>query len=417
MVERWLGDRLEDHLSTFRVVVLGGARQAGKTTLVQSRARMRSWQSVTLDDPATLAAARTDPVGFVDALQRPAVIDEVQRAGPELLLTVKQIVDADRTRGQFLLTGSSQQLARDEISETLAGRAGRLTLWTLSQGELRRQRETFVDDLLAAGSTWEPPSPEHVARDEVLEAICTGGYPEVCTEAFTPRQRADWFASYLHDVISREAIEPQRLIRSESDLRQVLALAAARTAQPVVARTIASETGLDARTVRSHVDLLEALHLLTRIPAWSTNAVARATRSAKVVVTDAGLAAHLLGVGRADLARPDPDRSIGQLVETFVIGEIARQASWSERQVDLTHLRDRNGLEVDLIVRDRGRDLVHPVEVKATSTPRPADARHLVTLRDRLGKQFGIGVVLHLGTQRLRLSDRIWAVPVAALWS
>jgi uncharacterized protein len=170
-----------------------------------------------------------DPIGFVDALPRPSAVDEFQRAGRGFLLAVKQAADRDRTRGQLLLTGSTNYLADRGLSETLAGRAGRLQLWPLSMGERLGVRETFVDRLFEP-SAW-PGSAEAVPRAELVKVLLEGGYPEVVTEGLVGRQRRDWFEAYVHDVVSREALRPIAEVRLEAELRKLLRLLAARTGQ------------------------------------------------------------------------------------------------------------------------------------------------------------------------------------------
>lgn len=411
---RNVATKVRELLTSFRIVMLGGARQTGKTTLVRDLLGLphRAWYS--FDDPAVLARALDDPVGFVDALPRPAVVDEFQRAGRGFLLAIKQAVDRDRTRGQLLLTGSTNYLADRSLTETLAGRAGRLTLWPLSMGERLGLRETFVDRLFDP-DRW-PGGAQVVSRDQLVSLILEGGYPEVVTEGLTARVRRTWFGSYTDDVVSREALRPLAEVRLELELRRLLRLLAARTAQELTISDLAGDAGLGRETMSNYVALLQALHLVTLLPPWSTNVTSRAKHRPKVVLLDTGLAADLCGAGEREFAPDRGGQFAGALFETFVIDEVLKQATWSERSVDLWHFRDRNGAEVDLIVEDRRSGEVAGVEVKLSSTPTARHAQHLVTLRDRLGARFRTGLVVHAGAQLLPLGDRIWAVPVSALW-
>lgn len=186
-LRRNLTPTVADLLAAFRVVMLGGARQTGKTTLVTDLLQLPPGAQRTLDDAATLRSAVDDPVGFVQALPRPAVVDEFQRAGPDFLLAVKQQVDRDRSRGQMLLTGSANYLADRSVSETLAGRAGRVVLWPLSGGERRGVHETFVDRLLDPAG-W-PPAAEPTDRTEIGALLLEGGFPEIVLEGLTGRRR------------------------------------------------------------------------------------------------------------------------------------------------------------------------------------------------------------------------------------
>ncbi len=371
---------------------------------------------LSLDDPATLRLAASDPVGLLDSLPHPTVIDEFQRAGPDLLLAVKRAVDRDRRRGQFVLTGSASYLAGHTVTETLAGRAGRLVLWPLSAGERRGHGGSFLDDVNQAD--WEPPRAMTAPFDRasLVEELLVGGYPEVVTDNFADRARTRWFDSYVHDVISREALRPVADVRQEPDLRRVMRLLAVRSSGEVVAADLARDANLDRGTATRYVALLEALYLIVSIPAFATSATTRAKRSPKIVVADSGLAAHLTGAGRATLGPAGDAALAGGLFKTFVVTELARQATWSESPVDLLHFRDRNGAEVDLILEDRRSGHIVGVAVKLTATPKPAHARHLAMLRDRLPDRFVRGLVVHTGPRALALGERLWAVPVAQLW-
>lgn len=396
-------------------MVLGGARQTGKSTLVEDLLGLPRSARFTLDDPGVRELATADPLGFLEGLPRPSAIDEFQRAGPGLLLAVKHAADRDRTRGQLLLTGSADYLAGRGVTETLAGRAGRTVLWPLSAGERRGRRETFVDRLFDT-TAWPPPDDSVLARAELVDWMIEGGYPEVVTEHLSARQRRRWFDSYVGDVVSREALRPLADVRAEVVMRRVLRMLAARTAQELVVTDLARDAELDRSTATSYLALLEALFLVVQIPAFATSATTRAKRRPKVLVTDPGLAAHLTNAGPATFGPTGDARLAGSLFETAVLTEIAKQATWSDHLVDLSHFRDRNGPEVDLVVEDRLTGIVAGVEVKLSASPAVRDARHLALLRDRLGARFTVGVVVHAGARSLPLGDRLWAVPVSALW-
>lgn len=406
--------RVTELLGSFRVVLLGGARQVGKTTLVRELLRVPQPAWFSFDDQSVLERAVEDPIGFVGALPQPAVVDEFQRAGSGFLLAVKQAADRNRARGQLLLTGSTNYLADRGLSETLAGRAGRLLLWPLSMGERLGVRETFVDRLFD-DTAW-PVSVAGLPRDELVRVLLQGGYPEVVTEGFTVRQRRNWFEAYVYDVVSREALRPLAEVRLEGELRKLLRLIAARNGQELVVAAVAGDAEIGRDTAANYVTLLEALNLVTLLPAWSTNTTTRAKRRPKVVLVDSGLAADLCGLGERAFAPTSDGVAAGALFEGFVITEVLKQSTWSERTVDLSYFRDRNGAEIDLIVEDRRTGEVAAIEIKLTSTPTVKHAKHVLGMRDRLGDRFTVGLVIHAGTQTLPLGERVWAVPVSALW-
>jgi uncharacterized protein len=416
LIQRNLAFRVHDLLRSFRAVVLGGPRQAGKTTLTRNLLELPAGARFSFDDEATLRRALDDPVGFVDALPQPAAVDEFQRAGRGFLLAVKQQLDLHRERGQLLLTGSANYLADRSTSETLAGRAGRIELWPLSTGERFGIVERFVDHLFDRDA-WPPPASEPtLPRAELVQWLLAGGYPEIVTEELGGRRRRDWFEAYVRDVVSREALRPLADVRMETELRRVLRLLCARSGQELVVTDLANDAQLNRDTVANYIALLEALFLVHQVPAWATNATTRAKRRPKIVVCDTGLAADVIGVGEAQFGPTADGRIAGALFETFVITEIAKQTGWADRSIDLAHYRDRHGTEIDLIVEDRRTGQVAALEIKLTSTPLERHARHLAALRDRVGDQFTVGIVMHAGPQTLPLGTNLWAVPVSTLW-
>lgn len=415
LVPRTSASTAVELLEGFRLVILGGARQTGKSTLVRDLIGLPSESRMSLDDESILRRAREDPTGFVDALAAPTAIDEFQRAGLPLLLAVKRRVDLDDRRGQLLLTGSANYLADRSVSETLAGRAGRLVLWPFSAGERRGIRETFVDHLFDPAA-WPPLPSASPARSDLAAEILSGGFPEVVSQGMTGRRRRAWFDAYVHDVVSREALRPMAEVRRENELRDVLRLVAARTAGELVVSDIANDSGLARATASEYLGLLEALYLIVRLPAWSTNLTNRVKQRAKVVVLDTGLAADLIGASESDFGPHADGRIAGALFETWVVTEICKQTGWSDRAVDLHHFRDRRGAEIDLVVTDRRSGAIAGVEIKLTATPTERHTRTLAAFRDHYGDRFTVGLLVHAGEHSLPMGERLWAVPVSALW-
>lgn len=407
--------RVDRSLGVFRLVILGGARQVGKTTLARDLLDAPVDSCVTFDDQPVLERAVEDPVGFLETLPRPAIIDEFQRAGEGFLLAVKMMADRHRERGQLLLTGSANYLTARGSAETLAGRTGRVELWPLSGGERRGVRESFVDALFAEDA-WPPPPTDPPTRAELVDWLLEGGYPEVVTQRLRGHDRRGWFDTYVNDVVSREALRPMAEIRLESDLRRVLRLLCSRPSGELAIADLAADAELSRATVRDYITLLEALFLVTMLPAWSTSATTRAKRRPKIILNDSGLAAAVAGTSESDFLPTSDGTQAGGLFESTVIAEIAKQRTWNERAVDLSHFRDRNGQEIDLILEDRQTGQIAGIEIKLTSSPSARHARHLATMRDRLGGRFAVGLVIHAGQHSLPLGDKLWAVPVSALW-
>lgn len=281
-------------------------------------------------------------------------------------------------------------------------------------GERLGVRETFLDRLFEPEG-WPVPA-ENLPRADLVQILLQGGYPEIVSEELSGRRRRNWFEAYVHDVVSREALRPIAEVRLEAELRRLLRLLAARTGHELVVSGVAGDAEVGRETASNYIALLEALHLVTLLPAWSTNITNRAKRRPKVLVVDTGLAADLCGFGEQTFAPEADGSAAGALFETFVVTEVLKQATWTDRSVDLFYFRDRDGAEVDLIVEDRRSGELAGLEIKLTSTPTARHAKHLMMLRDRVGPRFTTGLVIHAGSQTLPLGERIWAVPVSVLW-
>ncbi len=405
-------------LTESRVVIVNGARQAGKTTL--SRLVLPDAHWVSLDSQAVLDACIADPAGFLEAYPKPLVIDEFQRAGDALVRAIKLEVDRDRSRGQYMLTGSSRFLTVATISESLAGRAQMVDLWPYTQGEAD-ELGTGADGLLRRLLTGNERIARQIAGPAVTRAdyfsrLCRGGYPEV--NELPPSARGRWFQSYLRTIVGRDVPEIARG-RHLGELPRLIGVLAARSGQELVIEHVARETGIE-RTVlsRNYLPLLETIYLTKTLPAWSRNLTSRAIKHPKAFIVDSGLAAHLLGADPQALADPtSPVR--GPLVESFAVGELVRQASLlDEPEASLYHYRTRDQTEVDVVAETTDGRVV-AFEIKASSTVGMNAFRSLVKLRESLdstGGRFVAGVVLYLGDDALPAGDRLAALPLSHLW-
>ena len=412
---RHVSEQIDDARKWARVVLVHGPRQAGKTTLARLVGERTGGSFVTLDDPVVLEAARRDPVGFVTQ-PKPLVIDEIQRAGDPLVTAIKMAVDLDPTPGRFMITGSTNFLTVPTISESLAGRLAIIELWPFSQGELARgSPETFVNLAFEQPEVLRTGPAGSTARDEYLESICEGGYPALIN--FTSRQRRGWYGNYLRTVVQRDIVELADIRRADS-IAPVLSTAAALTGQELNVARLARGAGVDPRTAASYLSWLATVFLVRHVPMWSRNLSTKQSKAAKVYVTDSGLAAHLAGKDQTALARPT-DTSVGGLVETFVVNEIAKQLPWNRPDARLHHFRDHRGPEIDLILEAPDGRVV-AIEVKSAISPGPGTARWLTWLRDRLdllGHDFVHGYVLHTGPNRVSLGERLTLLPIEALWN
>ncbi|MGL5828681.1 MAG: ATP-binding protein [Angustibacter sp.] len=396
--------------------MINGPRQCGKSTLLtqfsQGLAPVRN-----LDEGSVRAAALADPAGFLSGGTRPLAIDEVQRGGDALIWEIKAMVDAKQDPGQFILAGSTRFLEAPNLTESLAGRAAVLQLWPFSQGELRGQPEHFLDSVFT-DPLWPRVHQSSVQRGgaveraEYLELIIRGGFPEPARMA-SARSRRAWFANYAAAVTDRDIRELAR-INQPSAAATVLRVAAALSGQLLVATTIAHRADLSRATVDRYLGLLDAVYLVHRLPPWTKNSLVRAVKNPKIHLVDTGLAAHLLAVTVDSLSRPGI-AELGPLVETFMVNELLKQATWAEQSVRFSHFRDRNGFEVDLIAEGENGDSLG-FEAKAAQSVSAADFKSLKYLASRVGPSFRHGYVVYLGREVLSFGSGLTAIPLSLLW-
>lgn len=405
---RLVRERLREALADSPVVLLHGPRQCGKTTLARSLGEDGDRQYLTLDDAATFAAVQADPAGFVLDLEGPVTIDEVQRV-PELFLAIKQAVDRDRRPGRFLLTGSANALFVPRVADSLAGRMEIVRLHPLSEVEIGRHQPQFLERIFAG--EFKIAHSERLGP-ELADLIVRGGFPEVVRRD-TERGRRAWIRDYLDAIIQRDVRDLSRIHRLDL-LPRLLELAAGQSARLVNVSAIAGPFGVNRTTVGDYLTLLRHVFLVEELPAWHANRLKRLVKTPKLHLTDTGLACALLGVEAADLR--DDRTLLGQLLETFVVQELRRQASGWEHNVRFSHYRDKDQQEVDLVL-ERGPNRVVGIEVKASATLRDSDRRGLERLRDAVGDGFRCGALLYDGETLVPLGDRIYAIPLRMIWT
>lgn len=398
---------LREMLADSPAVLVHGPRQCGKTTLAQRVGKRQRTAYITFDDESSRSLAVADPVGFVADLPRRVILDEVQHV-PQLFSALKVAIDRDRVPGRFLLTGSTNVLLLPKLADSLAGRLAILRLHPLAQCELARRPPRFIDRLFGAGFTvrpWKRLGPE------LPERIAAGGYPAAIALP-AGRRRNRWYADYVDTIIQRDVRELAR-IASLDQLPRLLGLMAANTARLLNFTDLAAPLQVSRPTLRDYVTLLARVFLVEQLPPWHANRLSRLVKTPKLHVGDTGLACALLGVDAAGLTA---DRGLlGQLVETFVLQELRRQASLQDVPPSFFHYRDRDSYEVDIVL-ERGVQAVAGVEVKAGATVTAADFRGLRKLKDACGTRFAGGIVLYDGEISAGFGDGLYAVPLRALW-
>lgn len=396
---RWLAERLREALDFSPVVVLSGARQTGKSTLLQSEPPFKDWPYLTLDDLDTREAAEKDP-GRLTSLHDQVVIDEVQKA-PELLAAVKVQVDRDRKR-RFVLSGSANLLLMKKVTESLAGRCLYFDLMPFSLGEEELRTpgawldHTFFENRLT-------PSGEGIADFRLFR----GALPPV-SYLKKPSQVSDWWRGYIRTYLERD-LRDISLVTSLSDFRKVMALLASSSGQILNQTNIARAAAISQATVGRYLGLLEITGLFVRLFPYSKNIRKRVVKSPKIYCIDTGLACSLAGVGPADELS---NEFRGQLFETLVFQNILARAALESANV--FYLRNLGGREreVDFVVERSGRTVT--IEAKSSPQANYRDAESMLALKDLL-PEWSHGIVLYNGAEMVKLGDRIYGLPISMI--
>ncbi len=394
LVSHTLGTRL----GVMPAVVVTGARQVGKSTLVQDLTPGdRAYFS--LDDLDVVDAAQRDPDVLVGG-SRPVTLDEVQRE-PDLLRAVKRAIDRNRKPGMFLLTGSANLALMHRVSESLAGRASYLTLWPMTRREqlglgisglweeLIQTRDEDWLDLFTA----QPDQPEDwraLAR--------RGGFPTPAVHLTTAADRTVWFDGYVRTYLERD-LQELSAVAALPDFRRVMRAACFRLGQLVNQTEIGRDIALPQPTVHRYLNLLETSYLLVRLPAYAVNRTKRLIKSPKLYWGDTGVALHLSGG-----AKPE-----GAHLENLVLHDLLAWRDARIESAELSYWRTTLGEEVDFVIETGGRLL--PIEVKSRGRPRHADAGHLRAFRNEYPKRARAGLLLHTGKTLEWIAPDVLAVP------
>jgi predicted AAA+ superfamily ATPase len=403
---------LVEALSDTPVVVINGARQSGKSTLVQSltTADAAKRRYLTLDDSAILHAAKSDPAGFINGLQGPVTLDEVQRA-PELFLPIKAAVDRDRQSGRFLLTGSADVMLLPGMADSLAGRMEVLSLWPLSNAELSDSPTLNRADALFSGE-WSALEVPPCERQALIAHLLAGGFPDAVARPSAARRTA-WFDAYVQAVLQRD-VRDLANIEQLTEIPNLLQLLATRSATLLNFAELSRTAGIAQSTLKRYFAMLEMLFLVVRVPPWERNPGKRLVKAPKVFLPDSGLLCHFMASTAESLAsKPGLP---GGAVETWVLSELLKHVAFSRQLLSLWHYRTQSNIEVDFILEDRLGQITG-IEVKASATVDGKDFKGLRHLQDTESAIFQRGIVLYAGREVVPFGDKLWAMPLSVWWA
>ena len=412
MHPRHIAPLLAEALSDTPVVVINGARQSGKSTLVQSplSADAAPRRYLTLDDSAILNAAKSDPAGFINGLQGAVTLDEVQRA-PELFLPIKAAVDRDRQPGRFLLTGSADVMLLPGIADSLAGRTEVLSLWPLSNAELSDSPTLNRADALFSGD-WSGLNVPPCERQELIMHLLAGGFPDAVARP-TAARRTAWFDAYVQAILQRD-VRDLANIEQLTAIPNLLQMLSTRSATLLNFAELSRTAGIAQSTLKRYFALLEMLFLVVRVPPWERNPGKRLVKAPKVFLPDSGLLCHFMAATTESLAaKPGLP---GGVIETWVLSELLKHVAFSRQRLSLWHYRTQSNIDVDFILENRLGQITG-IEVKASATVDGKDFKGLRHLQETESAIFQHGIVLYSGREVVPFGDKLWAVPLSVWWT
>lgn len=408
MVTRKILNKLNNACKDSPVILIHGARQSGKSTLVKKFARDdRPARYLTFDDPTVLSAATSAPMDFLENFNDNLIIDEVQRV-PEILLAIKRLVDEKRKPGRFILTGSSNIFLLPKVSESLAGRIEVLNLYPLSQSEIAGSQNNFIDSLF--DKNFKMPTVQRKTSN-LPARIVKGGYPEILSRK--ERDRTDaWFNSYVTTIIQRDLRELSN-IEKLSDTDKLMRVLATRGGTLLNFAELSRVLTIPQTTLKRYIALLEMIFMIKLLPAWSGNLSKRLIRTPKLYLIDTGLLANLISF--------DQDRIVsdslvwGRLVENFVLMEIIKESTWSKYNLSPYHFRSAAGQEIDFVI-ERSDGALVAIEVKASQKIDERTFASIKMFAEETKKHFLRGIVLYTGKDSIPFGNNLFALPINCFW-
>jgi len=407
MYKRSIKSLLERALSRAPVVLLNGARQVGKTTLALELLKEKKYNYITFDDEITYLAAKGNSSGFIADLEKPVIIDEVQRV-PEIFLSIKRDIDLNRIPGRYLLTGSANPLLIPTLGDSLAGRMEIVDMMPLSQGELLGIQENFIDSIFGDFPLKAPINT--LTKEELYQKILKGGYPTV--QHLNSEDQLAWVHSYISLLLQRD-IKDLANVEKLTEFPNLLKILAARVSGLINIAEFSRETRINAKTLHRYVALLETIFIISLQSPWHTNLAIRFVKSSKLYLLDTGLLVYLLGMN-IERALKDP-MLMGGILENFVVSELKKQATWNKTRVQLYHFRTLNGEEVDIVLENLAGEIVG-IEIKNNARVTHQDFKGMRYLQEKSKDKFIKGIILYTGTQYIPFGDNLYAMPINSLW-
>jgi predicted AAA+ superfamily ATPase len=412
LIQRNIKPFILELLESFKIVTIAGPRQSGKTTLSKEIAKELGFSYYTMDDETILKAAQDDPLTFAKQLSKsPCVIDEIQMA-IELVKALKMVVDEENKNGMFLLTGSADLFKMSAINESLAGRMVSVNLFSFSQYELHHRSDNLIDMLFSgniADTNFKP-----ISVEEQVTVMVKGGFADVYNKS--QRIANAWFESYIAARIEKDLSLIKRVSQeNKSEIFKLLSLLAHNNANLLKYNSLSQHLAIKDMTVKSDIEILEALYLVKRVNPYFTNRGKREVKTPKIHFTDTGLASYLLGIDKEALLLTQREH-LGNLVENFIYTELLKHTTYSQKTTKIYHYRDAD-YEVDFVLEQSNTNIIG-IEVKSSTNIKSSELRGLVKLAQNSGELFKGGFIFYMGEHIVPMQQdgyKFLAVPISLL--
>lgn len=399
MYKRDIENKIKKINETFRVLVLTGPRQVGKSTLLDFL-MPDNMTKISLDDETLRTMAINDPRQFIETYKKPLFIDEVQYA-PELFSYIKMEVDKDKSRGQYWLSGSQAFDLMKGVTESLAGRAGILKMNSFSYNEISRNDNSNIFDLE------DLKQKEFIDVNKAFELIFNGGMPELYD--IPEMDRNDFYNSYINTYIERDVRKIKDIGNIET-FKKFMRAIAVRTGTTLNYHNISAEIGVTDKTVKAWISVLVNNGIVYLLEPYSSSEIKRLTHMPKIIFMDTGLACHLANWQSARDLQLSEDS--GRFLESYIVSEIIKGYDNKGLKLDISHLRNRESEEIDLIIRKN--NTIYPIEIKKTSSPKKEMLKNFKYL-ENVREKIGVGGIICTYDKLMKLDEKNYIIPISSV--
>lgn len=399
MIKREIKDSIKKVNDTFRVLVVTGPRQVGKTTILKEM-MPDDMKMISLDDESLREEAKVNPRLFLQTFGKPLFIDEIQYA-PELFPYIKMEVDSDNTRGQYWLSGSQTFELMKNVSESLAGRVGIIKMNSLTYKEINNKVNHVVfnpDNMTDSGN---------INVNDLFEIIYNGGMPELCS--IENMDRNIFFGSYVNTYIERDVRKLIKVGNTET-FKKFMRDMAIRNGKLLNYSEIANDIGVSANTIKEWVSVLVSSRIVYLLEPYNNNKIERLTHMPKIVFMDSGLACFLAGYTSARELQLSSDS--GNFLETYVVSELIKSYDNNSIPLDISHFRNKETDEIDLILSKNSK--IYPLEIKKTANPSRAMIKNFKYL-EKANVKLGKGGLICLYDKLVPLDENNYYIPISSV--